>query len=101
KKATPPAMMNFGERDLLDMAEAAGFGDLYLRLDLSVRRAPELPWDGFFRSSPNPLSPTVEEAVHAALTPDEAERFVAHLRPLVERREGTERLAFAYLSGRK
>jgi len=32
-----------------------------------------------------------------ALTPAETERFTAHLRPLVEARQGTHRLAVAYL----
>ncbi len=49
------------------------------------------------RSAPNPLAPTLEEALAEALTPDEADRFTAHLRPLVGRAERTARDAVAYL----
>jgi hypothetical protein len=37
----------------------------------------------------------------AALTPEERERFVAHLRPLVERGRGVWRMAHAFLWARK
>jgi hypothetical protein len=47
--------------------------------------------------APNPLAPSLAEAIEEALTPDEAERFVAHLRPLYEARATTARFAVAYL----
>jgi len=49
------------------------------------------------RAAPNPLAPTLEEAMREALTSDEAERFTAYLRPLVERGQGTRRSAVARL----
>jgi hypothetical protein len=45
----------------------------------------------------NPKIPTLEEAIQEALTPDEAETFVSHLRPLVESKQGIHRSAIAYL----
>ena len=45
----------------------------------------------------NPNIPSLEEAMAEALTQEEIERFVAHLRPLVEARRGTERWAVAVL----
>jgi arsenite methyltransferase len=93
-------MMGFGERDLLDLAEGAGFLPLRLRLELEVRPPRPRPWDSFMRSAPNPLAPTVEEAMRATLTPEEIERFTRHLRPLVESGNGTERRALAYLTAR-
>ena len=45
----------------------------------------------------NPNIPTLEEAMDQALTPDEAKRLAAHLRPLVEQGRGTWRMAHAYL----
>ncbi len=38
-----------------------------------------------------------EEAIGQVLTSEEAEAFVAHLRPLVEAKRGTVRSALAYL----
>jgi hypothetical protein len=49
------------------------------------------------RVAANPLAPTLEEAVRAALSPAEGARFVRHLRPQVEAGRGTRRSASAYL----
>jgi hypothetical protein len=97
-------MIDFDERDLLSLAEAAGFVDLRLTLTAEVTNEPlwqMRTWEVFLDSSPNPLAPTFREAMSAALTPDEAERLAAALRPQVEQGEGTTRLARAFLSGRK
>lgn len=95
-------MMNFDERDLLDLAERAGFMPLNLRLELDARPPPPRDWDSYVRSSPNPLAPTLEEAMReAALAPSEIERYEEHFRPLVESGTGTIRWAYAYLSAVK
>jgi hypothetical protein len=47
--------------------------------------------------SGNPLIPTVGDAIDRALTPEERERFVTHLRPLVEQGRGVWRMGQAYL----
>jgi SAM-dependent methyltransferase len=101
REATPSGtspMMDFGERDLLEAAERAGFTEIRVRLDVEVRQAEPRSWEHAHRSAPNPLAPTLEEALDRALTPAEIERYVAHLRPLVESGAGTVRLALAYLS---
>ena len=41
--------------------------------------------------------PTIREAIDEALTPEERERFVDYLRPLVEEGKGVSRPAVAYL----
>lgn len=96
-------LLDFDERDLLAFAEAAGFAEAHL--DFEARVAPygasgdddALDWDSFFRIPGNPKIPSVEEAMAEALTPEEAGRFAAHLRPLVEGGQGTERWAVARL----
>jgi arsenite methyltransferase len=91
-------MMDFDERSLLALAERAGFAELHLRLEVAVRSPRPRDWETFVRSSPNPLAPTLEEALRQALTPAEIERYVAQFRPLVESGRGSERRALAYLS---
>ena len=100
----PPAespMLDFDERDLIDLAERSGFVEVHLSYEAGI--SPGRPgdgapgWETLLRSAPNPLAPTLEEAMSEALTPLEAERFAAHLRPLVERAERTSRDAVAYL----
>lgn len=94
-------MLDFDERDLLALAEGGGFAEVHLSYEAGI--SPGRPgdgapgWETMLRSAPNPLAPTLEEAMAAALTPPEAERFASHLRPLVDRAERTSRDAVAYL----
>jgi arsenite methyltransferase len=90
-------MLDFDERDLLTFVEKSGFGDIHLELRADITRARPERWDTFLRQSGNPKIPTHEEALQEALSPAEAEQFAAHLRPLVERGQGTRRMALAYL----
>ena len=95
----PPSdpMLDFDERDLVRHAEAAGFFPIELELQAEIRAMEPRPWDGFLNHSSNPKIPTVAEAMDQALTPEERERFAAHLRTLVEEGNGVWRMASAYL----
>jgi arsenite methyltransferase len=98
------ALVGWDERDLLGWVEQAGFADVEITLELEVKPHPMTPnrdWDTFRHFAPNPLAPTLQEAMDDALTADQQQRFVAHLRPLVERWEGSYRMASAYVRARK
>lgn len=100
----PPAtdpMLNFDERDLLVLAEAAGFAAVRLELRLSVAPARPVRWEVEWQRAANPLVPTLAEAVARVLTAAEAERFIAYLRPRVEAGARVERQAVAQLWARK
>jgi arsenite methyltransferase len=90
-------MRDFDERDLLRFAEAAGFDQVHLTLDIDVSPAAPMPWQALVNIAGNPRIPTLGEAIQQALTAEEAERFVAHLRPLVEQGRGQRRIAVCYL----
>jgi ubiquinone/menaquinone biosynthesis C-methylase UbiE len=90
-------MVDFDERDLLTMAERAGFRETHLELQVRIMPMPPLRWEVWVRSSPHPLLPTLEEAMHEALTMEEMRRCVTHLQPLMESGQGTWRDAVAYL----
>lgn len=96
-------MLNFDERDLLDLAEDAGFEEVYLDYEAEVTPGDRATWgrvhdwDTFLESSGNPKIPTMKEAMNETLTPEETERFTEYLRPLVERNERAARTASAYL----
>jgi arsenite methyltransferase len=99
-------MLNFDERDLLTFAERAGFAEIHLELQIEMKQPRHIDqtdttnkpsWEVLLKSSGNPLDPTLEEAIAQALTADEAEQFIAYLRPLVETMHGRERQAVAYL----
>jgi SAM-dependent methyltransferase len=94
------ALVGWDERDLLRWVEAAGFADVEITVELEVKPHPMTPnrdWDTFRNFAPNPLAPTLQEAMDEGLTAEEQQRFVAHLRPLVERWEGSYRMASAYV----
>jgi arsenite methyltransferase len=95
----PPTdpMLDFDERDLLALAEAAGFFPLELELAAEIGPMHPTPWEPFANSSGNPKIPTISEAMELALTPGERDRFTEHLRPLVEEGRGVQRMAHAYL----
>jgi arsenite methyltransferase len=95
-------MLNFGERDLIDLALAAGLRDVHLDLSIAVEHRHEAAsWTSFFYAPPNPLVPSLAEGVAEVMSPQEAERFVAHVRPLVESGDGVDRTAVAYLRARR
>lgn len=98
-------MLDFDERGLFDLAEDAGFSEVRLNYEAGLVSGDAYfgvtDWNVYLRAAGNPKIPTLEEAMNEALTPEEIERFTAHLRPLVEnaRRRGTS--AVAYLSAVK
>jgi len=99
-------MLNFDERDLIAHVERAGFREIHLDLEVDVKPLGGVPgskmtWETFVRTAANPRLPTLGETMAQALTADEAARFTAHLRPLVESRTGTYRSAVAYVSATK
>ncbi len=100
----PPAadpMLDFDDRDLVRLAEQAGFADVRLDLRVTVTSSrPPVPWDRFLRSSPNPKVPPIGDVLAAALTPAELAAFTTHLRPLVENGRGERRRALAHLTAR-
>ncbi|MGA8329155.1 MAG: methyltransferase domain-containing protein [Mycobacterium sp.] len=91
-------MRNFDERDLVSLAEKAGFGEVHLKLRVDVRPSPPTPWKAIANIASNPRVPTLAEAMRQVLTAEEADRMTAHLQPLVEQGHGTRRHAVSYLS---
>jgi arsenite methyltransferase len=95
-------MMNFTERDLLRHAVDAGFTEVHVELAVDVEPGSwVLDWDRLLALAPNPNAPTAGETITEALTLEEAERFEAHLRPLVDSGRAVRRSAFAYLTAEK
>lgn len=100
-------LIDFDERDLIAFAEGAGFRKVELTYEASIEHGggahwgSEFSWDTFLRVAPNPLAPSLAETIDDALSPEEAERFVSHLRPLFDAKEGTARSAVSYLRALK
>jgi arsenite methyltransferase len=92
-------MGDFDDRDLVRHAQAAGFPEIGLELQVSVKAAKQpCGWEVFLRMAGNPLIPPFGEVLDRVLTTREAAEFSGYLRPLVESGTGEERTAFAYLT---
>jgi ubiquinone/menaquinone biosynthesis C-methylase UbiE len=91
-------MMNFDERDLVGLAEAAGFAELHAELVVDVEPSTWFEdWSSMLDVAPNPNAHTIRESIEGALTPEERGRFEAHLKPLADSRQAVNRSAFVYL----
>ena len=94
-------MIDFDERDLIRLAEEAGFFPVELELQAEIRSMEPRRWEVFSNTSGNPRIPTFAEAMEQALSADERERVTEHLRPLVEEGRGVWRMAHALLTATK
>ena len=76
-------MLDFDERDLLRWARDAGFEELELdyRAEVGVPEPPPTTdWDVLKATAPNPLAPSLAEALDLTLTDEERRRFERHAR---------------------
>jgi arsenite methyltransferase len=94
-------MFDFDERDLIALAEEAGFFPIELDYVAEIRPMKPRGWESALHSSPNPKLPTLAEAMGEVFTPKERQRLVAALRPAVEEGRGVWRMGSAYLSAVK
>ena len=99
-------MTDFDERDLLELAHEAGFASVQVQLEAAIVRGKlwgqePPPLDRLLKTAPNPNAPTFGEVLDSALTPEERQRFLAHLRPRYESGKMTGRDAVAYLRAEK
>jgi arsenite methyltransferase len=90
-------MLDFDERDLVSLAEGAGFFPIHLEYRADIEPPEARNWEPFVHSSGNPKIPTLAEAMDQALTAEERDRLVAALRPAVEEGRGAWRMGHAYL----
>lgn len=103
REAAPPddPMLDFDERDLLELAEGAGLFPIELTLTAEIRPADARRWDVFLHTAGNPNLPTLAEAMDRTLSADEQAELTRYLRPLIERGGSTRRMAHAHVRARK
>jgi ubiquinone/menaquinone biosynthesis C-methylase UbiE len=96
----PNPMIDFDERDLLDLALAAGFTEVRLEYVASIGRAVDVvSWENFLRMAPNPLVPPLGQLMSEALDPDESAELANRMRTQLGSRRS--RQARAYLSAQR
>lgn len=98
------AMMDFDDRDLVRLAEDAGFGRIHVECHIDVEPGlidPVVGFDALLDRAPNPNAPTVREAVATALSGPEQSQFLAALKRAFVERTAISRMAVAYVSAAK
>jgi len=94
-------MLNFDDRDLVELAEAAGFSRISLTLEVTTQPPEAMIWDTYLDTQWNPRIPTLREVMRDVLSPEEQDRYTAHMLPLVEHGRGNQRMATCYLVATK
>jgi arsenite methyltransferase len=98
------AMMGFDDRDLVRLAEQAGFDRIHVECHIDVEPGSlmrSVTVAALLGSAPNPSAPTVGEAIAAALTEPEHQRFVAALEQALTEDRAVRRMAVAYVAACK
>jgi arsenite methyltransferase len=103
-KLQPPdsdPMLDFDEIDLLRTCEDAGFHRIKLVHQVDIRRGQPLPWDVMLNVAGNPNIPTQREIIAEIFTAEEAARWEACVRPIIESGAMPERSSVAHVTARK
>jgi SAM-dependent methyltransferase len=95
---TNDPMLDFDERDLLKLAQGAGFSQAKLVYEARVStKAKYAPWDILYNSAPNPNALSLKEAFNKSLTQEEHETAVEYMRNYIESNHASGGSAIAYL----
>ncbi|MDQ2820585.1 MAG: methyltransferase domain-containing protein [Pseudomonadota bacterium] len=92
---------NFTERDLVHLAQGAGYQDVHMEFHIDVQSVTQTSWQAFLESSPHPLAPSVRQIITDDFDASDRDYFIAQYRPVIEagNTPGTTRTAF--LTARK
>ncbi len=96
------AMMGFDDRDLVDLAQNAGFDHVHLECHIDIEPGSDGPLtlQALLEGSPNPNAPTVREAITEMLNDAEQTRFLDALARAYATQSPVQRHAVAYLVSR-
>jgi SAM-dependent methyltransferase len=101
EKIRESPIANYSERDLIRVAQAAGFEALHLELHIDVIPSPIPNWQAFLESSPHPLAPSLSVILAEQFSVGERQVFESVMRPLVEDPRSLTTDRAAYLTARK
>ncbi len=89
-------IVNYSERDLLNMVRGAGFAQIHLQLHIDVTPSPIATWEVFLGTSPHPWAPPLKKILDDRCTVEERQFFEQIVRPTVEsgKSETTERAVY-------
>ena len=92
---------NYSERDLVNIARAAGFSQIHLQLHIDVMPSLVASWDVFLGISPHPWAPSLTQILAEQFTAEDRLLFEKMLRPMVESGDNVNTERTAYLQATK
>jgi arsenite methyltransferase len=78
------ALCNFGERDLFNWVQEAGFDHVHLELHIDQNKYENVSWDTFLNIAPHPYALTLKEIFETRFDAKEIELFESTVRPMLE-----------------
>lgn len=94
-------LVNYSERDLLNLVRHAGFAEAHLQLHIDVVPALTTSWEVFIGTSPHPWAPSLRQILAERFSAEEAEFFESILRPTVESGKNMTTTRVIYLQARR
>ena len=101
ESAAKSPIVNYSERDLLNMVRTAGFVEIHLQMHIDVMPSIITSWDVFVGKSPHPWAPSLKQIMAERFTQEECEFLESRLRPTVESGQGVTTDRIVYLQARK
>ncbi|MDB6084617.1 MAG: ubiE/COQ5 methyltransferase family protein [Gammaproteobacteria bacterium] len=94
-------IVNYSERDLLNLVRGTGFSEIHLELHIDVAPSLVTSWECFLGTAPHPLAPSLRTILAEKFSPEERQLFEELVRPTVESRKNSEINRMVYLNARK
>jgi arsenite methyltransferase len=94
-------LVNFSERDLINMVRDAGFVDIHMQLHIDVAPSLITSWEIFLASSPHPWAPSLGLILEERFSAEERQLFEALVKPTVESGKNLAIDRIAYLNAKK
>lgn len=101
EKILASPIANYSERDMIRLAQAAGFSGLHLELHIDTLPSVVRSWEVFVNSSPHPLAPPLRVIMSEQFTAAEQELFERTMRPVVEDPKAVTTDRMLYLTAKK
>jgi ubiquinone/menaquinone biosynthesis C-methylase UbiE len=99
--AAKSPIVNYSERDLLNMVRSAGFTHMHMQLHIDVLPSVSTSWEVFVGKSPHPWAPSLKQILAERFSAEDAAFFERTIRPTVESGESMTTDRVIYLQAQK
>lgn len=94
-------IVNYSERDLLNIVRGCGFAEIHLQLHIDVMPSMNTSWEVFLGTSPHPWAPSLRSILAERFTAEERQFFEEIVRPTVESGKNVDTDRIVYIEAKK